>query len=201
MGPTSFYVVRISRRALLIGVLTFIVISALIVYGARQRQRDVPTVSRLAIVLDEPAPEFTLLDTFGNEYSLQTFQDKGLVLVFWTTWCPNCATTLQMIEQVHGQLDPKGDIALVGVNMMEDAATVGRFTTEHGLRFLVLMDTDASASNTYAIRIVPSVIIIDEYGLVRERMLGRIERDTFTARLQSIVPAEPEQSGRPRDMP
>lgn len=193
MGPTSFYVVRISRRALLIGVLTFIVITALIVYGARQRQRDVTTVSRLATVLDEAAPEFTLLDASGKEYTLQTFQHKGLVLVFWTTWCPNCAATLQMIEQVHAQLDTGGDIALVGVNLMEDAATVGRFTAEHGLGFSALMDTDASASNTYAIRIVPSVIIIDEYGFVRERMLGRIDRDTFTARLQSIVPAEPEQ--------
>jgi Thiol-disulfide isomerase and thioredoxins len=37
-----------------------------------------------------PAPDFTLVDQFGNTHKLSDYRGKTVFLDFWATWCPPC---------------------------------------------------------------------------------------------------------------
>jgi len=47
------------------------------------------------------APEFTLTDRNGKEISLKNYRGKPLLLCFWTTWCEECLTELDLMVPLY----------------------------------------------------------------------------------------------------
>lgn len=89
-------------------------------------------------------------------------------------------------QGVRGQGDAEG-VAIVAVNLMEDAGTVRKFTEQHLIPFPMLLDPDAAVSNAYLVRITPTIILIDKDGIVRDRLFGLIDRDTIIARVEGLL--------------
>ena len=45
-----------------------------------------------------PAPDFTLVDQYGEEHSLSDYKGKTIFLNFWATWCGPCVASLPHIQ-------------------------------------------------------------------------------------------------------
>ena len=49
----------------------------------------------------EMAPDFTLPDIDGNDFTLSSLRGKYVVLDFWGTWCKICLKGMPKLKEAH----------------------------------------------------------------------------------------------------
>ena len=136
-----------------------------------------------------PAPDFTLMDQYGNQHTLSDYQGKTVFLNFWATWCGPCRSEMPEIQQLYEDYGSnEGDLIVLGVA----APGVGRegseddictFLEENGYTFPVVMDYFGAFSNQYGIRAYPTTFMIDTDGNV----FGYVESALTKEMMESIV--------------
>jgi len=76
---------------------------------------------------------------------------------------------------------------VLGVDLQEDDATVGAFVEQYGLTFPVVLDlTGTVTQDLYHVRPLPTSMIVDREGFVRDVWNGQIVRAAMLARLQRV---------------
>lgn len=112
------------------------------------------------------APDFKLNDLSKNSVTLSEYRDKqGVVLFFWTTWCPFCLRELRTLNNRYLQL-LKNDWELLAINVAEPAYRVESYVKRYSLVFKVLLDRAAKAADSFGIMGVPTYIMIDKKGQI-----------------------------------
>ena len=136
-----------------------------------------------------PAPDFTLIDQFGNQHTLSDYQGKTVFLNFWATWCGPCRSEMQEIQQLYEDYGSnEGDLIVLGVaapNVGQEGSEedIAAFLEENGYTFPVVMDYFGAFSNQYGIRAYPTTFMIDEDGNV----FGYVESALTKEMMESIV--------------
>jgi thiol-disulfide isomerase/thioredoxin len=135
-----------------------------------------------------PAQLFTAID--GREISLIERQGRPLVVNLWATWCAPCRRELPMMAEVAAE---HPDIDVMFANQRERPQTVGLFLATEGLRLpLVVLDEDGVLGRHYAALGLPTTVFLDAEGRLREKHVGEISREAFTAALARLTaPAAP----------
>src|SRR5512145_204952 len=72
----------------------------------------------MAKVPAKAAPDFTLLDTDGQQVSLQHFRGKVVFLNFWATWCIPCREEMPAMEQLYQEFKDK-NFVILAVNVKD----------------------------------------------------------------------------------
>ena len=133
-----------------------------------------------------PAPDFTLVDQYGEEHSLSDYKGKTIFLNFWATWCGPCRGEMPDIQALYEEYGGnQGDLVVLGVaapglgqGTQEEIAI---FLEENGYTFPTVMDTEYQLTYQYGIRAYPTTWMIDGegnlYGYVESAMTGEIMRD------------------------
>ena len=131
-----------------------------------------------------PAPDFTLVDQYGETHSLSDYKGQIIFLNFWATWCPPCREELPYIEELYREYQEAGDdsVAFVGVTFPglgseKDVEGVKAFLTENEYTFPVLMDESADLAESYYITAFPTTFIIDADGNVLGYIPGGMTKD------------------------
>jgi cytochrome c-type biogenesis protein len=131
-----------------------------------------------------PAPDFTLVDQYGETHSLSDYKGQIIFLNFWATWCPPCREELPYIEELYREYQEAGDdsVAFVGVTFPglgseKDVEGVKAFLTENDYTFPVLMDESADLAESYYITAFPTTFIIDADGNVLGYIPGGMTKD------------------------
>lgn len=155
------YSVRFARFGLFAVVM--VLLSSLAVLGGRamDRQRTAP----------EPAPEFVLRRLSGELVSLGNLRGK-IVVLFFSDW--NSPATNDYFQRVVDLADNYADTDAVrvftvetGVSDKMDPGELRVFKSVIGQRFPMLLDTDLSVSSAYGVKVTPTVIVIDQQGMIR----------------------------------
>jgi peroxiredoxin len=134
--------------------------------------------------------DFTLSDLSGKKVSLSSFKGKLVFLNFWATWCPPCRGEMPSMERLYQKLKGQG-LAILAVDLQEDAKSVQKFVAEHKLTFPILLDTDGKVGATYGARSIPTTYIIGRDGSALGGTIGGREWDSpemiafFTRLLQA----------------
>lgn len=131
-----------------------------------------------------PAPDFTLVDQYGETHSLSDYKGQIIFLNFWATWCPPCREELPYIEELYREYQEAGDdsVAFVGVTFPglgseKDVEGVKAFLTENDYTFPVLMDESADLAESYYITAFPTTFIIEADGNVLGYIPGGMTKD------------------------
>lgn len=131
-----------------------------------------------------PAPDFTLVDQYGETHSLSDYKGQIIFLNFWATWCPPCREELPYIEELYREYQEAGDdsVAFVGVTFPglgseKDVEGVKAFLTENDYTFPVLMNESADLAESYYITAFPTTFIIDADGNVLGYIPGGMTKD------------------------
>ncbi len=127
----------------------------------------------LNLVPGKPAPEIDGVDSSGKPLRLSSYRGKVVVLVFWGTWCGPCMRELPHERELAERLKDK-PFALLGVNCDEDKkAALDAITTEK----IAWPNWYDGAPGTgpiakrYHIRSYPTVYVIDEKGIIRQKQV------------------------------
>ena len=134
----------------------------------RQQLLELTLVGRPAPPL---APKSWLQGAIG-ERGLAELQGQPVVVVFFATWCPNCANELPHLRVLMREWNPKG-VAFIGVANPEDpraTMSVDEYVRTRTLDFAdVALDPTTRAMAAYRVTGFPAAAIIDRTGTVRWR--------------------------------
>lgn len=130
------------------------------------------------------APDFTLLDQYGNEHTLSAYKGKTVFLNFWATWCPPCRGEMPEIQKLYENYGLNKEelvvlgVAAPGIGQEGDASYITAFLEENGYTFPVVMDESGFAFWNYGIQAYPTTFMIDKegnvYGYVEGALTGEI---------------------------
>src|ERR1700722_19633181 len=85
------------------------------------------------IVAGNKAPDFSLKDSNGRDYSLSAPLEKGpVVAAFFKVSCPVCQFTFPFLERLHERYGKSA--TFLGISQ-DDAKATTKFTKEYGVKF------------------------------------------------------------------
>lgn len=120
------------------------------------------------------APNFSLRDLSGKEHSLAAHKGKVVVLEFFASWCPNCATAVASLNALAKRYP--GQLVVVAVSTGEDDPhDLPVFVEEHAPAFTVLVDDTDQVGRKYGVMGFPTYYVIDVHGMVRATREGTVE--------------------------
>ncbi|HYN78585.1 MAG TPA: TlpA disulfide reductase family protein [Lamprocystis sp. (in: g-proteobacteria)] len=133
-----------------------------------------------------PAPAFDLQDAQGQPQRLAEHLGKPVILNFWATWCPPCRAEMPAMQRAYQALAAEG-IAVIAVNVGDDADAIGEFLEETPVDFPLPMDTDSKVAQRYPMKGLPTTYVIDPQG--RLVLVAEGERDWDDPKLLDQVRA------------
>lgn len=131
-----------------------------------------------ALTAGTSAPDFTLQNTEGKQFSLKEALTRGpAVLAFFKVSCPVCQYALPYLERIYKAYGNK-KVTIVGVSQDQKRDTLA-FVQEYGITFAVLLD-DTNAypvSNAYGLTNVPTIFWIAEDSEIEISSVGWSRKD------------------------
>ena len=98
--------------------------------------------------IGDRAPDFTLCDDIGKQYSLGDFAGKTLVLYFYPKDnTPGCTRQACALGALYGPLKALG-AEVVGISK-DSAASHAKFREKHSLPFILLSDPEKAVHAAY----------------------------------------------------
>lgn len=111
------------------------------------------------------APNFITEDVSGNKVALSDYRGKKpVLLIFWATWCGQCAKELPNLKTFTKKYQDK--IQVVAVDSGEPKETIKDYIQEKDINFLMLIDEQRKIWNQYLIRGTPSHFLIGKDGKI-----------------------------------
>ena len=133
------------------------------------------------------AADFALSTPDGEEIRFADLRGKVVLLNFWATWCPPCTAEMPDLQSLYEQYGEAQGFVVLAVDLQEDAATVKAFVEQHDLTFPIVLDrTGTVTQDLYHVRPLPTSMIIDREGFVRDVWNGQIVKAAMLARLQRV---------------
>ena len=136
--------------------------------------------------IDYLAPDFKLLNIEGEEIKLSDYQNKIIVLAFWTTWNPATQDELVILESYYQEIKDKEDIVLLTVNNLEDKSVVSNFIRRGKYVLPVLLDKDGEVGELYGISILPATFFINQEGKVKEMYVGVLNKEEVENKVEKL---------------
>jgi len=121
------------------------------------------------------APEFTLPEQGGGEWTMSEQRGKVIVMNFWTVTCRPCIQEMPTIELLAEITEDWGDVEVVAVSTdrsWEEAQTI----IPHTSRITSLLDAERTVvTEQFGTNLFPETWIIDANGVVRFRFDGALD--------------------------
>jgi peroxiredoxin len=123
------------------------------------------------------APQFTLRDGTGKEFSLRDeLKNKFVVIIFMGTHCPASNGYNGRMTELYRDYG-QHEVSFLGVNSNagEGAEEVLEHAKNRNIGFPVLKDLKNVVADAYGAQVTPEVFVIDRQGVLRYH--GRIDDD------------------------
>lgn len=114
----------------------------------------------------DPAPDFTLLSSTGENVRLAEMRGQVVMLNFWASWCGPCRKEMPLLDEMSKRYSAAGFV-LYGVNVEEDNTDAKKLIKDLGVSFPILYDTESKASSLYNVDAMPTTVLIDKKGEIR----------------------------------
>lgn len=134
------------------------------------------------------APDFTVLDSEGNEVQLSDYVGKPIVLNFWATWCYYCKEEMPDFDKAY-EAYPEVQFLMVNATdgIQETMASAKEYVEQEGFQFDVFFDTNFDAVNAYQVSGFPATFFIDENGNLVTYGRGMLDFETLEKGIQMIT--------------
>lgn len=126
-----------------------------------------PAFSNAVNTGDQLIPfQATTLD--GKAISIDQNRDSSpIMLVFWASWCSNCARELPLInELLESEIGKNLQVIAINVGYNDSLARIERFINKTDMSYPVIFDRNSTITSQYKVLGVPTIIIADTKGTI-----------------------------------
>lgn len=154
---------------------------ALLAYGLMKPSPD----ARLGSVLvDKPAPNFTLTSLDEQTITLTSLKGQPVVVNFWASWCVPCRQEAPLLRELDEQSGQK--MRLLGILFQDTDKAARAFNQEFNLKYPTLRDPKLATAIDYGVAGVPETFFIDAQGVIRHVDKGGLTRERLNTGLKKI---------------
>ncbi len=150
----------------------------------------------------KPAPIVVLKTLDGKDFYLRDYcgQARGprqrqerniMILSFFTSWCKNCKNEIPVLQRLSSEFSSLG-VKFYLINVGQSRDTVENYVFQNVTTLPVLMDQYEVASRKYQVKELPTLVMIDQDGILREYHTGFIPAfgDSIRIKIQSMLGME-----------
>lgn len=123
-----------------------------------------------SVLVDRPAPDFSLPALGGETLSLHALRGRPVVINFWSTWCLPCQSEHPMLQQAAAAY--AGRAFFVGIVYQDEADNVRRYLQQAGSSYSQLLDTSSQVAIDFGVGGVPESFILDAEGTIVHKASG-----------------------------
>ncbi len=145
-----------------------------------------------AVELGAPAPALQLPGLSGQVDSL-ALKGKVVVLDFWASWCAPCKRSFPWWNDMQAKYGARG-LQVVGVNVDRKRSDADAFLVQAPARFAIAFDGAGDTPRRYAVKGMPTTVIVGADGSVLARHEGF--KDDDRAALEAAIVAALGKAGR-----
>ena len=145
-------------------------------------------------LLGKPAPELNLWVVAGGEQGqppkrlgLSDLRDRVTVLEFWASWCGACQRTTPMLNELSAEFANDG-VSFFAVNV--EPSTESAVVAAHesiGAAFPTLHDRSGQVHQAYAVRALPTVVVIGRDGLISYSSSGMPSQSRLRKEISAAI--------------
>jgi len=137
------------------------------------------------------APDFTLTDIDGNEFTLSDQKGKVVLLEFLATWCSHCVKEIPTLKVVYEKFEEALIIISISVDPDQDTGPrLKQFREKYAIPWKIARDT-VGVSDTYGVSGLPTTMIIDQEGYIRYRHVGEIGESALSKEVKELIKKPP----------
>lgn len=165
---------------------------ALAVAGLAARQYAFPfpgqEVPSAAGEVGSKLPDFSVKDLQGRPVRSADLRGKVVLIDFWATWCEPCKKEMPGYQQLLDRYGPRGFVVIgFKFDMMKDTEEPVRFAKKLGIRYPLAVASDAIRQKFGGIEGLPTTLLYDRQGVLRNKVIGFEYTSTFEANVKELL--------------
>ena len=159
----------------------FVLLVGLLGYGLNLDPRLVPSP-----LIDEPAPEFSLimLDAPERQLSTRDMQGQVWVLNVWASWCVACREEHEVITR----LAQSNLVTVIGLNYKDEPADALAWLQRFGNPYATsVIDRNGFIGIDWGVYGVPETFVIDAAGNIRYKHIGPVDHESLETEIIPFI--------------
>lgn len=154
-----------------------LIIAALAACGGAMPARPAPV---------QAAPDFSVKDIEGRTITLAGLKGKVVLVNFWATWCPPCREEIPDFVAFYNENKDRG-LEIVGLSVDNmSVAELKPFVTHFKMSYPVAFATSKIIRDFDPGDAIPTTIVIDKKGIIRDKQVGAMDRATLDKLFQKL---------------
>jgi len=130
------------------------------------------------------APDFSLTDIDGNDFSLSDYRGTVVLLDFFATWCVPAVEQISDLKILHEEFGE--DLTIISISPQNETV-LKDFRDDYDVGWTIAKDT-AGVFDAYDVQYIPTLVIIDQSGYIRYRHVGLTEESVLRQEIESLLP-------------
>jgi len=131
----------------------------------------------IVATVGNPAPDFTLVDRTGKNWTLSELKGQVVFINFWATWCPPCREEMPSMQRLYTKL-PTDKFKMLAILNRDAPSLADVFVKKAGVTMPILDDQSNTVGSQYGLTGLPETYIIDKQGVLREKFIGPAQWDS-----------------------
>jgi thiol-disulfide isomerase/thioredoxin len=138
--------------------------------------------------IGSPLPDFSVKDLQGRDISSADLRGKVVLIDFWATWCQPCKKEMPRYQKLLDRYGSRG-FAVVGFKFdtMRDAEDPVLFAQKLGVQYPLAVATDDLKQKFGGIEGLPTTLLYDREGILRQKVIGFEYTDNFESALEPLL--------------
>jgi peroxiredoxin len=139
-----------------------------------------------------PALSLPRADRPGERIELSRLRGKIVVLDFWSTTCAPCMSQIKVLDALARRMSSRG-VEVVGVSAGgESFDEVAAFLKRRGAPYSIVVDADGIVTDSYRVRGLPTLYIVDREGRIAASHVGFWPEDDLAEEVADTLGAASE---------
>lgn len=152
-------------------------------------------------MIDEIAPDFTLVNLDGETVKLSSLRGKTVVLDFWATWCGPCKASFPGMQKAVNKYKNNDKVVFLFIDTWENVENkeevAGKFIEENNYTFNVPMDKDNKVVEAYKVSGIPTKFVVGPNGRIRFKSVGyNGDEDKLVTELSMMIEMAGQKGGK-----